>query len=204
MKTKRDQAEKIVATGFLAIGAKGHNNRDRRQFTMDMVDEQIDAVSQSMLGLTLACARCHDHKFDPVTQRDYYALAGIFLSSDTLYGTHQQLQNNNPSTLIELDRDAALPSRTRQNHPRRSSPAEKAAQLEAAENRRRRNPAGGLWPGAAPNPAAAQGNVAGAASAALVPHAPDVRVEADYDSLLSRRHPTHPRHGRAGSQQPHQ
>ncbi|HCN79349.1 MAG TPA: hypothetical protein DIT13_19475, partial [Verrucomicrobiales bacterium] len=59
---KRDQAEKIVATGFLAIGAKGHNTRDRRQFMMDLVDEQIDAVSQSMLGLTLACARCHDHK----------------------------------------------------------------------------------------------------------------------------------------------
>ncbi len=107
---KRDQAEKIVATGFLAIGPKSHNARDRRQFTMDMVDEQIDAVSQSMLGLTLACARCHDHKFDPVAQRDYYALAGIFLSSDTLYGTHQQLQNNHPSTLIELDDAAGLPS----------------------------------------------------------------------------------------------
>ncbi|WP_395748657.1 PSD1 and planctomycete cytochrome C domain-containing protein [Prosthecobacter sp.] len=103
---KRDQANKIVATGFLAIGSKGHNNRDRRQFAMDMVDEQIDAVSQSMLGLTLACARCHDHKFDPVTQRDYYALAGIFLSSETLYGTYDQLQNNNASGLIELDRSA--------------------------------------------------------------------------------------------------
>jgi len=105
---KRDQAEKIVATGFLAIGSKGHNTRDRRQFAMDLVDEQIDAMSQSMLGLTLACARCHDHKFDPVTQRDYYALAGIFLSSETLYGTHQQLQNNNPSTLLELDREAGM------------------------------------------------------------------------------------------------
>ena len=93
---------KIVATGFLAIGSKGHNQRDKRQFAMDLVDEQIDAVSQSMLGLTLACARCHDHKFDPVTQRDYYALAGIFLSSETLYGTYSQLQNQNTSTLIEL------------------------------------------------------------------------------------------------------
>ena len=103
---KRDQANKIVATGFLAIGPKGHNNRDRRQFAMDVVDEQIDAMSQSMLGLTLACARCHDHKFDPVTQRDYYALAGIFLSSETLFGTYEQLQNNNTAGLIELDRTA--------------------------------------------------------------------------------------------------
>jgi Protein of unknown function (DUF1549)/Protein of unknown function (DUF1553)/Planctomycete cytochrome C len=107
---KRDQAEKIVATGFLAIGPKGHNNRDKRQFTMDVVDEQIDTLSQSMLGLTLACARCHDHKFDPVTQRDYYALAGIFMSSETLFGTYSQLQNANTSTLIELDREAALPT----------------------------------------------------------------------------------------------
>jgi len=104
--SKRDQASKIVATGFLAIGSKGHNNRDRRQFSMDLVDEQIDAVSQSMLGLTLACARCHDHKFDPVTQRDYYALAGIFLSSETLFGTYEQLQNNNTAGLVELDRAA--------------------------------------------------------------------------------------------------
>ena len=103
---KRDQAEKIIATGFLAIGSKGHNQRDKRQFAMDLVDEQIDAMSQSMLGLTLACARCHDHKFDPVTQRDYYALAGIFLSSETLYGTYSQLQNANAGTLIEIDRAA--------------------------------------------------------------------------------------------------
>jgi cytochrome c553 len=103
---KRDQAEKIIATGFLAIGSKGHNQRDKRQFTMDLVDEQIDTLSQSMLGLTLACARCHDHKFDPVTQRDYYALAGIFLSTETLFGTYSQLQNANSSPLIELDREA--------------------------------------------------------------------------------------------------
>ncbi len=105
-----DQAHKIIATGFLALGPKGLNERDRRQFAMDVVDEQIDVVSQSMLGLTLACARCHDHKFDPVSQRDYYALAGIFLSSESLYGTQPQLQNAHASTLIELPREARLPS----------------------------------------------------------------------------------------------
>lgn len=105
-----DQAAKIVATGFLALGPKGLNTRDRRQFQMDVVDEQIDVVSQSILGLTLACARCHDHKFDPVTQRDYYALAGIFLSSETLYGTGTQRQNRHPSTLIELPPEAGLPA----------------------------------------------------------------------------------------------
>jgi len=106
----RDQAEKIVATGFLALGPKGLNDQNPRQFHMDLVDEQIDVVSQAMLGLTLACARCHDHKFDPVSQRDYYALAGIFLSSETLYGTYAQQQNLRPSTLIELDTAAGQPA----------------------------------------------------------------------------------------------
>jgi hypothetical protein len=105
-----DQARKIVATGFLALGPKALNTRDRRQFQMDLVDEQIDVTSQAMLGLTLACARCHDHKFDPVTQRDYYALAGIFMSSETLHGKGPQLQNINPSTLIELPPEAGLPA----------------------------------------------------------------------------------------------
>lgn len=123
---KRDQAEKIIATGFLAIGPKGHNNRDRRQFAMDTVDEQIDAMSQAMLGLTLACARCHDHKFDPVTQRDYYALAGIFLSSDTLFGTYRGIQNNNSSTLIELDRSSGQPA-----------PLAKISSFEAAQLKRK-------------------------------------------------------------------
>ncbi len=70
-----EKAWNQIATGYLAIGSKGHGNRDRRQFQLDMVDEQIDALSQGMLGLTVSCARCHDHKFDPIPIEDYYALA---------------------------------------------------------------------------------------------------------------------------------
>ncbi len=77
----------LVATGFLAIGPKGLNEQNARQFALDVADEQIDTISQAVLGLTVACARCHDHKFDPIPQRDYYAMAGIFLSTDTRYGT---------------------------------------------------------------------------------------------------------------------
>ncbi len=55
-------------------------------FALDRVDDQIDVTSRAFLGLTMACARCHDHKTDPISQRDYYALAGIFYSSDTLSG----------------------------------------------------------------------------------------------------------------------
>lgn len=75
-----------VATGFLALGSHDLNERDREQYAMDVVDEQIDVTGRAFLGLTTGCARCHDHKFDPVTTQDYYALAGIFKSTETLTG----------------------------------------------------------------------------------------------------------------------
>jgi hypothetical protein len=70
-----------VATGFLALGPKPLAQQDRIQMIYDVVDEQIDTTSKAFLGLTVACARCHDHKFDPILTRDYYALAGIFAST---------------------------------------------------------------------------------------------------------------------------
>ncbi len=100
--TPQERAEHLIATGFLAIGSKGHNTRGRSQFTADVIDEQIDAMGQSMLGLTIACARCHDHKFDPIPQSDYYRVAGIFLSTKTLYGTAPSPGNNFPADLAEL------------------------------------------------------------------------------------------------------
>ncbi len=76
-----ERAQNQIATGYLALGAKGHANRDRVRFQLDMVDEQIDAMSQGMLGLTVSCARCHDHKFDPISAEDYHGLAGFALST---------------------------------------------------------------------------------------------------------------------------
>lgn len=86
----RQRTEQIVATGFLMVGAKMLSERDKRKLTMDVVDEQINTVGQAFMGLTLGCARCHDHKFDPIPTRDYYALAGIFRSTKTLEGESQQ------------------------------------------------------------------------------------------------------------------
>ena len=78
---------------------------------MDLVDEQIDATFQAFQALTVACARCHDHKFDPIPQKDYYALAGIFRSTETCYGTVRLFQNNHPSPMLDLPRgtDATQP-----------------------------------------------------------------------------------------------
>ena len=86
-KTDEQWQEQLIATGFLAIGPKSLNERSARQFALDVVDEQIDTTMQAVLGLTVACARCHDHKSDPIPTVDYYALAGIFMSTETYYGT---------------------------------------------------------------------------------------------------------------------
>ncbi len=71
----------IVATGFLALGPKPLAQQDRVLAVYEVVDEQIDSVSKAFLGLTVACARCHDHKFDPILTKDYYSLASIFAST---------------------------------------------------------------------------------------------------------------------------
>jgi hypothetical protein len=91
----RDQAERnelLVATSFLVIGPKVLAERDKPKLRMDVVDEQIDTIGKAFLGLTLGCARCHDHKFDPVPTSDYYALAGILMSTRTINGI--KLGNN--------------------------------------------------------------------------------------------------------------
>ena len=100
--SSEDRSRHTIATGFLAIGPKSVNDMNPRQFAVDVADEQIDAVSQAFLAVTIACARCHDHKFDPITQRDYTAMAGIFLSTQTLFGTTGGVAGRNRSTLIDL------------------------------------------------------------------------------------------------------
>ena len=75
--------ETRVATGFLVLGAKVLAEPDREKLTMDTIDEQIDTTGKAFMGMSLGCVRCHDHKFDPIKQRDYYALAAIFKSTKT-------------------------------------------------------------------------------------------------------------------------
>jgi cytochrome c553 len=132
----RTRAERLIATGFLALGSKTHNTQNRDQFMLDLADEQIDVTGQAFLGLTIACARCHDHKFDPVSQRDYYALSGIFQSSQTCYGTLPGVvQNVNPSPLIVLPQGANAPSPLPRLTPERRAALEKQlAELKKARD----------------------------------------------------------------------
>ena len=83
--------EQTIATGFLAVGVKDVNQRFKVRYVMDNVDEQIDTVTRSVLATTASCARCHDHKFDPIPTTDYYALAGIFRSTDLCAGLRNKM-----------------------------------------------------------------------------------------------------------------
>jgi hypothetical protein len=74
----------IVATTVYAIGNWGGGDADKEKLLTDIADDQVDLTGRAFLGLTVACARCHDHKFDPISTEDYYALAGIFFSSHIL------------------------------------------------------------------------------------------------------------------------
>jgi len=97
-----DANELKIATGFLAIGGKLLNERNREIFRMDRVDEQIDVTTRAIMALTVSCARCHNHKFDPIPTAEYYSLAGIFRSTDVYYGTGGG-GNRQASKLIALE-----------------------------------------------------------------------------------------------------
>ena len=74
----------LVATGFLCMGNYDDQESDKDRLYSEVADDQIDVVTRQFLGLTVSCARCHDHKFDPIPTADYYAMAGIFMSTRVL------------------------------------------------------------------------------------------------------------------------
>ncbi|MGV3482984.1 MAG: PSD1 and planctomycete cytochrome C domain-containing protein [Planctomycetaceae bacterium] len=113
-KDPQDRAENVTATGLLALGSMDLNERDAEQFQLDRIDDQMDTLGRATMGLTLGCARCHDHKFDPIAQTDYYAMAGIFASTQTLSG-HQSRRGGNkqyhhPELLARLDASQGAPA----------------------------------------------------------------------------------------------
>lgn len=91
--SKEQERGQIIAATFLSLGPKMLTERDKEKLWMDTADEQLDTVGRAFLGLTLGCARCHDHKFDPVSQVDYYAMAGIFRSTEVVTGTRNGCVN---------------------------------------------------------------------------------------------------------------
>ncbi|MCU0702985.1 MAG: PSD1 and planctomycete cytochrome C domain-containing protein [Fimbriiglobus sp.] len=81
---ERVKRERFAALGYLAIGPKLLAEPDKQKMLLDIADEQLDTLGKSVLGLTIGCARCHDHKFDPIPTRDYYSLLAVFTSTRTM------------------------------------------------------------------------------------------------------------------------
>jgi hypothetical protein len=133
-KDDTERARLLIATGFLAFGAKGLNEMSKAQFVADLADEQLDTVTRAVMASSVACARCHDHKTEPFSMEDYYALAGIFKSTETFYGTWIDSENGNGSHLIRLPE---LPAQLIPNRPLTSERVkqlkEQRAQLDAEE-----------------------------------------------------------------------
>ena len=80
----RDRHDALAATGFLALGGRVLAEPDVKKMELDIIDEQLDTLGKTFLGMTFGCVRCHDHKFDPISQADYYGLAAIFRSTRSL------------------------------------------------------------------------------------------------------------------------
>ena len=99
-------AERVTATGFIAISRRfGFDPQNYQHLT---IQDTIDTIGQSMLGLTIGCARCHDHKFDPISSRDYYALYGIFASTNYSFsGSEEKKRPNDMVPLIPASEVAA-------------------------------------------------------------------------------------------------
>jgi uncharacterized protein YjlB len=77
----QEKRRHLTATAFLLLGPTNYELQDKDTLEMDIVDEQLDTLGKALLGMTLGCARCHDHKFDPIPTHDYYAMAGILKST---------------------------------------------------------------------------------------------------------------------------
>jgi hypothetical protein len=106
-------SEDLVALGFLGLGPK-YYNRNRLDVMADEWEDRVDTVTRTFLGLTVACARCHDHKFEPITREDYYSMAGIFASTKMVNRGQEESMDNSekppknkdvPATVIHMVED---------------------------------------------------------------------------------------------------
>ena len=133
--TVQQRATNLVATGFLVLGDLDIVEADKKKLLVNIIDHQVGKVGKAFLGMTLDCARCHDHKFDPVPLRDYYAMAGFFHSTSTIYKTNRGVWSN--VNLIELPETELQKS---ERAEREAAHAEKVAgmkqELKQAEERK--------------------------------------------------------------------
>lgn len=89
-----DINESVLATGWAFLGEENHSPVDIRLDECERIDNKVDVFSKTFLGLTISCARCHDHKFDPIRAQDYYAMSGFFLGSSFRQARFETMENN--------------------------------------------------------------------------------------------------------------
>lgn len=140
----KDKEDRLVATSLLSFGTKRHNSGGMA-YRMEIVDDQIDVTTRAFLAITVSCAKCHDHKFDPIPTKDYYSMAGIFLSTEALYGTIKQKYSNNPTDLLPLglkgaELHAAAEAYEKKIDAVKKTRDEKKAQLTKAEEAKKNPP----------------------------------------------------------------
>ena len=123
-----EKRRQLIGTAFLAIGNTNLEEQDKKQLELDVVDEQIDTMGRAFLGQTIGCARCHDHKFDPIPTADYYALAGILHSTQTL-------EHSNVSKWLDmpLPMEATLEAPLKKHETAIAVLEEKVKQAKAAQ-----------------------------------------------------------------------
>ena len=132
---RKSTNDELIATGFLALGPKPLNQNNKMLFNLDLIDEQIDATTRAFLGITVSCARCHDHKFDPIPTEDYYAMAGIFRSTETRYGTVNGQGNRQPSKLLTISSNNADQSKRIRDYEKKLDQENAKLLLMQEENR---------------------------------------------------------------------
>jgi hypothetical protein len=133
--TVEQRAASLTATGFLVLGDVEIVEADKAKLLVDIVDQQLNKVGKAFLGLTLECARCHDHKFDPIPQRDYYAMAGFFHGTSTVFKTERGVWSDvNVLDLPETDQQIGDRKRREKEHAEKL--AEMKSEREQAQKRK--------------------------------------------------------------------
>jgi hypothetical protein len=122
----------LTGLGFLSVGPKMLACDDPDKMRRDIADEQIDTTGRAFLGMTLGCARCHDHKFDPISTKDYYGLAGIFMSTRTLtdYKVVAKIHEHDVSDPAAREKHRKVEDLEKQRE-NKNFPAEEKSKLEA-------------------------------------------------------------------------
>ena len=92
---------KITATAFLTLGPTNYEEQDKKQLRFDIIDEQLDTLGRAFMAQTLGCARCHDHKFDPISQKEYYQFFSMFQNIDEA-GLYSYFTNSPPTPTLRL------------------------------------------------------------------------------------------------------